>query len=137
MQHNIRNYKNQTVKTYITADPCRYEVPSRSKDLKFFSDELKTKVTSVCIHIYPTEHIVALEGTGLLFCSKIHLGREEVIKLDISSQEEKLTSKMIQFNYSPSAKTERLIAQEKIRVATYSYFHSPIIADVPVSKVRN
>jgi len=72
-----------------------------------------------------------------LFCSKIRLGRgeEESIKLDISSQEEKMTSKMIQFNYTPNEKTERLISKEKIAIVIHSYFHNPIKAEVPVSKV--
>ena len=125
------------MKTFITAEPNRYEIPMCSKSIKYFSDELKIKVSSVCIHIYPTEHIVVVEGSGLLFCSKIRLGsgEEESIKLDISSQEEKMTSKMIQFNYTPNEKTERLISKENIAIATHSYFHNPIKTEVPVSQV--
>ncbi len=118
--------------------PKEYQLPLIPDKISCNVDNFKPDVKSAVIHMYPSEHIVVLEGNQLLFCSQILLGeREYLIKLDKLKSNWKMTNKMIQINYvSPQTeKTEHLVSKEKMKVAIHSHFCNPIRKEILIMEV--
>ena len=81
---------------------------------------LKPRATSAEFHMFPNEHVVVLEGNNLWFCHKICIGRNEnSIIIDSPSN---IMRSSIQFNFSPSRKTEKLCENGGVHVTLYSHF---------------
>ena len=81
---------------------------------------LKPKATTVEFHMYPTEHVIVLEGNNLWFCHKVRIGRNDnSITIDSPSN---ITRRSIQFNFKPSEKTEKLCENGGVHVTLYSHF---------------
>ena len=120
--------------------PEEYQLPLLLDKIKCGVENFKPDVKSAVIHMYPSEHIVVLEGNQLLFCNNIHLGEKDyLIKLNKSKSNWKMTSKMIQISYvaPQTAKTEYLVAKEKMRVVICSHFCNPIRKEISIKEVSN
>ena len=118
VQHTAEDYR-QKITAYLTKDQPM-SIPSttveRLQDVSF----LKPKTTTIEFHLYPTEHVIVLEGNNLWFCHKVRIGRHEnSILIDSPSN---IMRRSIQFNFNPSELTEKLCENGGVHVTLYSHF---------------
>ena len=97
---------------------------------------LRPDVRAIEFHKYPTEHAVILEGENLWFCHEIRLGQEENI-INIEDRGDDVSQHLIQFNYSPTKKTDLIVSDNGIvKVALKSHFSNPVRRKIKVKQVK-
>ena len=132
VQHTAEDYRQKITTTYLSKEPPT-SIPSttvkRLQDASF----LKPKGTAVEFHLYPTEHVIVLEGNNLWFCHKVCIGRHEnSIVIDSPSN---ITRRSIQFNFKPSELTEKLCENGGVHVTLYSHFNQEVSKRLRAKKV--
>ena len=121
-------------KAYLGSTKGSLPLPSPKKELKNVS-LLKPLVKGVELHKFPSEHAVVVEGENLWFCREILLGEGRNI-ISIANPMESVSRYIIQFNYPPTEKTDRVIARNGlVRVTLNSHFASSIRKRVKVEQV--
>jgi hypothetical protein len=121
-------------KVYLGSGKGSLPLPSPKKELKNVS-LLKPLVKGVELHKFPSEHAVVVEGENLWFCREILLGEGRNI-ISIANPMESVSRHVIQFNYPPTEKTDRVIARNGlVRVTLNSHFASSIRKRVKVEQV--
>lgn len=109
-------------------------MPSPKKELKSIT-LLKPQVKGIELHKFPSEHAIVVEGDNLWFCHEIILGEGRNI-LSITNPAHLVSRRVIQFNYSPTEKTDRVIARNGIvKVTLNSHFSNSIRKKVKVEQV--
>ena len=134
MQHGIEQY-HKKVKIHLGSGSL--PVPSPKKELKSVA-LLKPQVKGVELHKFPREHAIIIEGDNLWFCDEIILG-EGKSTINITNPAELVSRRVVQFNYSTTASSERIervIACNGImKVTLNSHFAKPIRKKVKVEQV--
>ena len=131
----MEDYHANLCRAYLDSEPQKYVKPDLVADDAAEVDGLKPEMKLVSIYKYPNEHSVVLEGSNLWFCHEIHLGKEKN-KIHIKHSAEVVTGRSIQFNYSPTEKTDCLVsADDKIKVECHSHFSNRIKKPVLVLQV--
>ena len=99
------------------------------------SGYLKPDVRAIEFHKYPNEHAVILEGENLWFCHEIRLGEEENI-IHIEDRADDVSRYFVQFNYSPTKKTDHIVSDNGIvKVTLRSHFSNPVRRKIKVKQV--
>ena len=95
---------------------------------------LKPRIEGVAFHCYGSSEVaVVVLGDQLWFCYEIHLGEGNECRI-IRTPAEHITRKSIQFNYTPTEKSDISTTCDKIMIVLYSHFCEPIEAVVEVKK---
>ena len=135
MQHNMEVYYKKT-KTYLGSQKEPLPTPLPKKELKSIT-LLKPQVKGVELHKFPSEHAVVVEGENLWFCHEILLGDGRNI-IKITNPADSVSRHVIQFNYQPTEKTDRVITRSAlVRVTLNSHFANSIRKRVKVEQVSN
>lgn len=132
LQHSAEVYHGKVLTTYPIK---KYSTSLTSTTIANVQDVsfLKPKATTVEFHMYPTEHVIVLEGNNLWFCHKVHIGRDDnTIEIDSPSN---IMRRSIQFNFKPSDKTEKLCENGRVHVTLYSHFADEISKRINAKKV--
>ena len=133
MQRGMEEYHKKT-RTYLGSRKRALPKPSPKKELKNIT-LLKPQVKGVELHKFPSEHAVVVEGDHLWFCHEILLGDGKNI-INITNSMESVSRHVIQFNYSPTTKTNKVISSDGIvKVTLSSHFAKSIRKRVKVEQV--
>lgn len=122
-------YSQNTFRSYLEKEPDKYSPPQVVKEAKGSRVSsvgiLKPNVKAVEFHKYPNEHVIILVGNNLWFCHKVCLGENDHV-LDINTPLQNITRCSIQFNCTPSQKTNSIMADSLVKVTLYSHFSDEV-----------
>ena len=77
------------------------------------------------LQIHPNEHILVLEGENLWFCYELQLGDYSNM-VDIDTNFQNVTQRMIRFNFPPNERLLGLAAEDLVKITLTSQFANPI-----------
>ena len=121
IQHDVIMYASNLSKSYLEREPERYTPAARAVEKVGRIGMLNPNPTRIELQIYPTEHVLVLEGENLWFCHKLQLG-EYGNMIDIDTNFQNVTQCMIRFNFPPNEKLIGIVAESEVKVTLHSHF---------------
>ena len=135
VQHKMDHYSQNTFQSHLEKEP-KYSPPQTRKGAVSSVSILKPTVKTVEFHKYPNEHVVILVGNNLWFCHKVSLGKNNHV-LDIDTPAQNITRCSIQFNCTPSQKTNAIMADNPVKVTLYSHFAEDVEQAIQAKQVSS
>ena len=130
------HYSQNTFRSHLEKEPNKYSPPQTKKGAVSSVSILKPTVKAVEFHKYPNEHVTILVGNNLWFCHKVSLGKNGHI-LDINTPAQNITRCSIQFNCTPSQKTDAIMADNPVKVTLYSHFAEEVEQAIQAKQVSS
>ena len=114
-------YTSNLTRSYLEREPDRYTAATRAVEKVGRIDMLIPNPTRIELRIYPNEHVLILEGENLWFCHKLQLGEYDN-RVDIDTNFQNVTQRMIRFNFPPNEKLLGLVAEGEMKVTLHNHF---------------
>ena len=133
MQHDVIAYQNNLSRSYLEREPESYTPAGRARAVEKVGriGMLNPTPTRIELQIYPNEHILVLEGENLWFCHKIQLG-DYNNRVDIDTDFQNVTQRMIRFNIPPNERLIGLAAKGEVKLTLNSHFAKPVWQSVNI-----
>ena len=121
IQHDVIMYASNLSKCYLEREPERYIPAARAVEKVGCIGMLNPNPIRIELQIYPNEHVLVLEGENLWFCHKLQLGEYDNM-VDIDTNFQNVTQRMIRFNFPPNERLIGLAAESEVKVTLHSHF---------------
>ena len=130
-QHDVITYTSNLSRSYLEREPERYTPAARAVEKVGHVGMLNPNPTRIELQIYPNEHVLVVEGENLWFCHKLQLGDYSNM-VDIDTNFQNVTQRMIRFNFPPSERLIGLVAEGVVKLILNSHFANPVRQNIQV-----